>query len=40
MKKVLLATLAALLLTAGAVRTSADGGDPVPLCYPNPCPPQ
>jgi hypothetical protein len=40
MKKTLLATLAALLLTFGAVPTSADGSDPVPLCYPNPCPPQ
>lgn len=37
MKRILLATLAVLLLTFSAVRTFADGGSPVPLCYPQPC---
>jgi hypothetical protein len=30
--------VAFLLLTSGAAPLLADGGEPVPLCYPRPCP--
>jgi len=30
--------VAFLLIVCGAATVAADGGEPVPLCYPRPCP--
>jgi len=39
MKKVVRIVVVVLLLTAaGSISRSAMGPDPMPLCYPNPCP--
>jgi len=39
MKKVIRILVVTLLLTVwGSIPVLADGGSPVPICYPRPCP--